>query len=73
MSTCGKTRKLNGARREQGEPVEINFFLLFTMIFLIFFLEQGSQKIEPQEISRSTEVGYGLQKIGTFSEKRART
>src|SRR5579859_2225348 len=43
------------------------------MIFLIFFSAQGSQKKEPQELSPTTEVGCGLQKISTFSEKRAKT
>jgi len=42
------------------------------MNFQIFFLGQVSPKMEPQEISPSTEVGCGLQKISTFSEKRAR-
>ena len=40
---------------------------------MIFFLGQGSQKKEPQELAPATEVGCGLLKISTFSKKRART
>jgi hypothetical protein len=44
----------------------------FSFYFLIFFLGQGSHKRKPQEVSPTTEVGCGLQKISTFSEKRAK-
>jgi hypothetical protein len=48
------------------------FFYFFT-IFFIFFSEQGSQKMQPQKLAPITEVGGGLQKYNTFSEKHAKT
>jgi hypothetical protein len=49
------------------------FFLLFFHYFFIFFSEQGSQKMQPQKLAPTTEVGCGQQKYSTFSEKRAKT
>ena len=43
-------------------------FLFFSLFFNILVSEQGSQKLAP-----TTEVGCGLQKFSTFSEKRAKT
>jgi hypothetical protein len=51
--------------------VGIKLFYFFT-IFFIFFSEQGSQKMQPQKLAPTTEVGCGLQKNSTFSEKRAK-
>ena len=48
-------------------------FLFFFTIFYILFSEQGSQKMQPQKLAPTTEVGCGLQKFSTFSEKRAKT
>jgi hypothetical protein len=45
----------------------------FFAIFFIFFSEQGSQKMQPQKLAPTTEVGCGLQKYSKFSEKRAKT
>jgi phosphatidylglycerophosphatase A len=39
----------------------------------LFFFEQGSKKMQPQKLAPKTEVGCGLQKYSTFSEKRAKT
>ena len=50
----------------------MNFFTFFT-IFYIRFSKQGSQKMQPQKLAPTTEVGCGLQKFSTFSEKRAKT
>jgi hypothetical protein len=47
-------------------------FLLF-QYFFIFFSQQGSKKLQPQKLAPTTEVGCGLQKYNTFSEKHAKT
>jgi hypothetical protein len=46
-------------------------FFIFSLFF-IFFSEQGSQKMQSQKLAPTTEVGCGLQKNSTFSEKRAK-
>jgi hypothetical protein len=48
-------------------------FLLFFHYFFYIFSEQGSQKMQPLKLAPITEVGYGLQKYNTFSEKRGKT
>ena len=48
-------------------------FFYFFHYFYILFSEQGSQKMQPQKLAPTTEVGCGLQKFSTFSEKRAKT
>lgn len=55
----------------KGTSRKQNFF--FLTIFFILFSEQGSQKMQPQKLAPTTEVGCGLQKFSTFSEKRAKT
>jgi hypothetical protein len=50
-----------------------NQTFLFFHYFFIFFSEQGSQKMQPQKLAPTSEVGCGLQKNSTFSEKRAKT
>ena len=50
-----------------------NKLFYFFTIFYILFSEQGSQKMQPQKLAPTTEVGCGLQKFSTFSEKRAKT
>jgi hypothetical protein len=50
-----------------------NKLFYFFTIFFILFSEQGSQKMQPQKLAPTTEVGCGLQKFSTFSEKRAKT
>ena len=50
-----------------------NKLFYFFTIFYILFSEQGSQKMQPQKLAPTTEVGCGLQKFNTFSEKRAKT
>jgi hypothetical protein len=76
-------------RTEQANNLDFSFFLNFSLIFpkgtsrnqiflfshyfFIFFSEQGSQKMQPQKLAPTTEVGCGLQKYSTFSEKRAKT
>jgi hypothetical protein len=76
-------------RTEQANNMEFSFFLNFSLIFpkrtsrnqtfllflyfLIIFTEQGSQKMQPQKLAPKTEVGCGLQKYSTFSEKHAKT
>jgi hypothetical protein len=76
-------------RTEQANNPDFSFFLNFSLIFskgtsrnqtffifslfFIFFSEQGSQKMQPQKLAPITEVGCGLQKYSTFSEKRAKT
>jgi hypothetical protein len=50
-----------------------NQTFLFFHYFFIFFSEQGSQKMQPQKLAPTTEVGCGLQKNSTFSEKRTKT
>jgi hypothetical protein len=47
--------------------------IYFFTIFFIIFSEQGSKKMQPQKLAPTTEVGCGLQKYTTFSEKRAKT
>ena len=56
----------------KGTSRKQTFFYFFT-IFYILFSEQGSQKMQPQKLAPTTEVGCGLQKFSTFSEKRAKT
>jgi hypothetical protein len=51
---------------------QIFVFFCFLYIYFIFFYEQGSKKMQPQKLAPTTEVGYGLQKHSTFSEKRAK-
>jgi hypothetical protein len=73
---------------EQANNPEFSFFLNFSLIFakgtcrnqtflffsiFLFFSEQGSKKKQPQKLAPTTEVGCGLQKYSTFSEKRAKT
>jgi hypothetical protein len=48
-------------------------FFLFFDYFFIFSSEHGSQKMQPQKLAPITEVGCGLQKYSTFSEKHAKT
>jgi hypothetical protein len=75
-------------RTEQANNSEFSFFLNFPLIFpkgtsrnqtflffsiFLFFSEQGSKKMQPQKLAPTTEVGCGLQKYSTFSEKRAKT
>jgi hypothetical protein len=76
-------------RTEQANNPDFSFFLNFFLIFpkgtsrnqtlfifsvfFICFSEQGSQKMHPQKLAPITEVGCGLQKYSTFSEKRAKT
>ena len=50
-----------------------NKLFYFFHYFFILFSEQGSQKIQPQKLAPTTEVGCGLQKFSTFSDKRAKT
>ena len=50
-----------------------NKLFYFFTIFYILFSEQGSQKMQPQKLAPTTEVGCGLQKFSTFSEKRVKT
>ena len=54
-------------------PKGTNFCFLFFTNFFILFSEQGSQKMQPQKLAPTTEVGCGLQKFSTCSEKRAKT
>ena len=56
----------------QKSLVGNKLFYFFT-IFYILFSEQGSQKMQPQKLTPTTEVGCSLQKFSTFSEKRAKT
>jgi hypothetical protein len=74
---------------EQANNTDFSFFLNFFLIFskgtsrnqtflsfhyfFIIFSEQGSKKMQPQKLAPTTEVGCGLQKYSTFSEKRAKT
>jgi hypothetical protein len=76
-------------RIEQSNNMDFSFFLNFFLIFpkgtsrnqtfssfhyfLIIFSEQGSKKRQPQKLAPTTEVGCGLQKYSTLSEKRAKT
>jgi hypothetical protein len=74
---------------EQANNTDFSFFLNFSLIFpkgtggnqtflffhhfSIIFSEQGPKKMQPQKLAPTTEVGCGLQKYSTFSEKRAKT
>jgi hypothetical protein len=74
---------------EQADNSEFFFFLNFSLIFpkgpsrnqtflffryfFLFFSEQGSIRMQPQNLAPTTEVGCGLQKYNTFSEKCAKT
>jgi hypothetical protein len=50
-----------------------NQTFLFFHNFFIIFSKQGLKKMQPQKLAPTTEVGCGLQKYTTFSEKRAKT
>jgi hypothetical protein len=74
---------------KQANNTDFTFFLNFSLIFSkgtggnqtflflhhfsIIFSEQGPKKMQPQKLAPTTEVGCGLQKYSTFSEKRAET
>jgi hypothetical protein len=74
---------------EQANNTDFSFFLNFSLIFpkgtsrnqtfllfhyfFIIFSQQGSKKMQPQKLAPTTEVGCGLQKYNTFSEKHPKT
>jgi hypothetical protein len=76
-------------RTEQANNTDFSFFLNFPLIFpkgtsrnqtfyffhyfFISFSEQGLKKMQPQKLAPTTEVGCGLQKYSSFSEKRGKT
>jgi hypothetical protein len=76
-------------RTEQANNTDFSIFLNFSLIFpkgtnrnqtfLFFhyffynFLWTRIKKMPPQKLAPTTEVGCGLQKYSTFSEKRAKT
>jgi len=49
-----------------------NQTFLFFHYFFRFFSKQESQKMQPQKLEPTTEVGCGLQKFSKFSEKRTK-
>jgi hypothetical protein len=85
----GENKGRQKKRTEHANKTDFSFFQNFPMIFpkgtsrnqtflffhyfFIIFSEQGSKKIQLQKLAPTTEVGCGLQKYSTFSEKRAKT
>jgi hypothetical protein len=85
----GENKELWKECTEQANNTDFSFFLNFSLIFpngtsrnqtflfshyfFIIFSEQGSKNMQPQKLAPITEVGCGLQKYNTFSEKRTKT